>query len=196
MKKVIAYIDGFNFYYRAVKDTPYKWIDFESLIKKLAPGYEILKIRYFTAFVKNNPRSYNRQKFYIEALKANPKIKIHEGLFLFIKKYKKFEEKCTDVNLATYMMYDACKVNYDCALLLSNDLDFKEPIKFIKNKFNKEVIIVNPDREKSIVFGNDKELLKEGYQLRKIREETLKNSQLPNPVILSDGKEIRKPIEW
>ena len=94
------------------------------------------------------------------------------------------------------MMYDACKVNYDCALLLSNDLDFKEPIKVIKNKFNKEVIIVNPDREKSIVFGNDKELLKEGYQLRKIREETLKKSQLPNPVILSDGKEIRKPIEW
>ena len=44
MKKVIAYIDGFNLYYRALKDTKYKWLDPEALVKNLMPNHEILKI--------------------------------------------------------------------------------------------------------------------------------------------------------
>ncbi len=28
--RTYIYIDGFNFYYGAVKDTPYKWLDFKN----------------------------------------------------------------------------------------------------------------------------------------------------------------------
>ena len=52
----IAYIDGFNFYYGAVKGTPYKWLDFEaSCADTLLPRDNIVKIRYFTARVSAKP---------------------------------------------------------------------------------------------------------------------------------------------
>ena len=31
--KTIVYIDGFNFYYGAVKDTPHTWLDFEAFCR-------------------------------------------------------------------------------------------------------------------------------------------------------------------
>ena len=129
MKKVIAYIDGFNLYYRALKNTKYKWLDLEALVKKLMPNHEILKIRYFTAIVKGNEQAYHRQDTYLKALNINPKIEIHQSLFKFDKQRKKYIEKRSDVSLGSYMVYDACKLNHDCALLISNDSDFYEPIK-------------------------------------------------------------------
>jgi len=47
--RTIVYIDGFNFYYGAVKDTPYKWLDFEAFCRLLLPRDNVVKIRYFTA---------------------------------------------------------------------------------------------------------------------------------------------------
>ena len=51
----IVYIDGFNFYYGAVKGTPYKWLDLEALCRRLLPKDQIVKIRYFTARVASRP---------------------------------------------------------------------------------------------------------------------------------------------
>ena len=59
--RTCIYIDGFNFYYRAVRKTPYKWLDFKALFKKvLRPEHNILAIKYFTAFVtgKFDPRHH------------------------------------------------------------------------------------------------------------------------------------------
>ena len=193
MKKLIAYIDGFNLYHRAVKGTPYKWLDFESLIRKLIPEeYKILKIRYFTAMVKDR-KGRNKQHTYLRATQTNPKIEIHKGLFLL--RNKSFTEKCSDVSLGTYMIRDACKEDYDCSLLVSNDLDFRDPLNLLKEEFNKDIIILNPDKGNAIAeYRNLAKINK--IKLRDIRGATLKNSQLPDPVILSNGKEIRKPDQW
>ncbi len=106
MKKIIAYIDGFNLYYRALKDTKCKWLDLEALVNNLMANHEILKIRYFTAIVKGNEKAYHRQDAYLKALKTNSKIEIHKGLFKFNKKRKKYIEKRSDVSLGAYMIYD------------------------------------------------------------------------------------------
>ena len=105
MKKVIAYIDGFNLYYRALKGTKYKWLDLEALVKNLMPNHEILKIRHFTAIVKKNEKAYHRQDVYLKALKLriNSKIEIHKCLFK--KRDKIYIEKRSDVSLGTYMMH-------------------------------------------------------------------------------------------
>jgi len=43
--RTYIYIDGFNFYYGVVKNTPYKWVDFMSLFNKvLNPKHDILAI--------------------------------------------------------------------------------------------------------------------------------------------------------
>ena len=34
MKKVIAYLDGFNLYYGMLKGSPYKWLDLEKFVGK------------------------------------------------------------------------------------------------------------------------------------------------------------------
>lgn len=49
--KTWAYIDGFNLYYGAVKDTPYRWLDLSRMCQLLLPGHQIAKIKYFTARV-------------------------------------------------------------------------------------------------------------------------------------------------
>ncbi len=51
----IVYIDGFNLYYGAVKDTPYKWLDLEALCRRLLPKDDIVGIRYFTARISARP---------------------------------------------------------------------------------------------------------------------------------------------
>ena len=50
--RTYVYIDGFNFYYGAVKNTPYKWLDFKKLLQLLLdPKHNIISIKYFTAMV-------------------------------------------------------------------------------------------------------------------------------------------------
>ena len=43
----IVYIDGFNLYYGAVKNTPYKWLNVERYFTLLRQNDEIRKIHYF-----------------------------------------------------------------------------------------------------------------------------------------------------
>ena len=89
MEKVrtFIYIDGFNLYYGAVKDTPHKWLDVKKFFETvLDPKHLILFIKYFTALVSspaNDPQKTTRQQVYIRALKAYiPEIEIYYGHFL------------------------------------------------------------------------------------------------------------------
>ena len=49
--KTIFYVDGFNFYYSAVKGTPLRWLNFESLFQRVFPNNSITAIKYFTTEV-------------------------------------------------------------------------------------------------------------------------------------------------
>jgi len=79
-----VYIDGFNFYYGAVKGTPHKWLDYEALCRRLLPRDKIVKIRYFTAPVKardGDPDGPQRQHAFLRAVRSNPLIEVHQGHF-------------------------------------------------------------------------------------------------------------------
>lgn len=80
------YIDGFNLYYRALKGTPYKWLDVKQLaINLLQPQNVITEIKYFTASVSGifDPSQPIRQKTYIRALKSHiPEFSVYYGHFL------------------------------------------------------------------------------------------------------------------
>jgi len=45
----IIYIDGFNLYYGAAKNTPWKWLDMEKYFSLLRQDDDIQIIKYFTA---------------------------------------------------------------------------------------------------------------------------------------------------
>ncbi len=53
-------------------------------------------------------------------------------------KLTKHEEKETDVNIATHIIYDCCKENIQSIALLSNDTDLKLPLFFARKILNKK----------------------------------------------------------
>ena len=49
--RAIVYIDGFNFYYGELKNTPYKWLDIQAMAERLRNAEDVVLVRYFTSFV-------------------------------------------------------------------------------------------------------------------------------------------------
>ena len=209
MRKTFYYIDGFNFYYRAVKGTPYKWLNFYELFTKVFPSNPPSKIKYFTALVKNNSRDRykrKRQKNFIKALETYiPNFETYYGTFLKSKtimpvaepekfndrkwvKVIKQEEKGSDVNLAVHLLNDGWKNLYDIAIVISNDSDLVEAIRLVREELGKIVGIgILPNCNPSV------ELLKNCDFKKKIRMEAIKKSQLP---IKIPGTDIVKPDDW
>jgi uncharacterized LabA/DUF88 family protein len=207
LMKTYIYIDGFNFYYLSVKNTPYKWLDFKSLFTKLlAQDHSILAIKYFTAIVSGTPDDLQkpiRQETYLRALENFiPEFSVYYGHFMkhkvmmpianpnSLKKFElviKTEEKGSDVNLAVHLINDAWLNKYDCAVVVSNDSDLAEALKLVKG-LGKAIGLVMPGKGHP-----SKELMQYADFIKKIREGILKSSQLPEII---PGTNIKKPSEW
>ena len=59
------------------------------------------------------------------------------------------------MNLALHFLNDAWLDNYDCGVIISNDSDFAEAVRLVRNDRNKMVGIFNPHKKR-----NSKELLR------------------------------------
>ena len=84
-----VYIDGFNLYYRLLKDNPsLKWLDLRALsVQLLQPQNQIRTVRYYTARISGrvDATAPARQQVYLDALQTVPEITIHLGSFLITK---------------------------------------------------------------------------------------------------------------
>lgn len=189
--RTIIYIDGFNLFYRSLKKTPYKWLDFKSLFEKLLSKENIIvEIKYFTAIVsgKINPQKPIKQQNYLRALQSFiPEIKIYYGHFLThevmaplakpfsdkkIIKIIKTEEKGSDVNIAVHLLNDAWLNNYECAIIVSNDSDLAESMKLVKEFHpNKILGLIIPGKGHP-----SKELMNYADFIKRIRHGILENS--------------------
>jgi hypothetical protein len=81
-----VYIDGFNFYYGALKNRPdLKWLNLESYARTLLlSGHRLNRVRYFTAPVKplpTDPEQPVRQAAYLDAIETLPSVSIHKASF-------------------------------------------------------------------------------------------------------------------
>ncbi|WP_158787526.1 NYN domain-containing protein [Granulicella sp. L46] len=158
-----VYVDGFNLYYGAAKNTPYKWVDLSALCAAVLPGIHIGRIRYFTALVgamRGDPHIRQRQETYIRALETVPNLSVHYGHYLAStvsarlahppaggSRYAdvlKMEEKGSDVNIATYMLVDAFRADCDQLIVITNDSDLAEPVRIINKELKIPVGIFNP----------------------------------------------------
>jgi uncharacterized LabA/DUF88 family protein len=209
--RTIVYIDGFNFYYAAVKDTPYKWLDFAAMLRALLqPHHRVTGIKYFTAPVsgKRDPQQPLRQQTYWRALRATtPMLDIIPGRFLThevmaplarpapgqsrFASILKTEEKGSDVNLAVHLVNDAWLGSYDCAVLVSNDSDLAEAMKLVRAH--------HPNLRLGLVFARTQggrpsyELSQHAHFVLRVSRTVLAACQLPNPV---PGTNLRKPAGW
>ncbi|MBI5662186.1 MAG: NYN domain-containing protein [Ignavibacterium album] len=206
--RTIIYIDGFNYHYRAVKKSPFKWLDFKSLFTKiLSSNHQITQIKYFTALVsgKYNASKPLKQQVYLRALQTYiTEIKIYYGHFLTHEvfppsadpadknksvKIIKTEEKGSDVNIAVHLLNDAWLNEYDCGLIVSNDSDLAESMKLVRKYHPTKILgLVMPGKGHP-----SKELMKYATFIKRIREGVLRDSQLPDPI---PGTNISKPVNW
>ena len=202
------YVDGFNLYYRALRNTPDRWLDLGRLGQLLLPGHQVNRIRYFTARVTSrpgDPTQAQRQQAYLRALQTVPDLTIHYGHLLAKRKRRPLstpppsgssiveildtEEKGSDVNLASYLLLDAFDQDYELAVVISNDSDLQLPIAMVRDRLNKTVGVFDPSRRRSF------QLAQAASWYRRLRRGPLSASHFPDA--LSDGQGvISKPPSW
>ena len=209
--RTTAYIDGFNLYYGALKDTAFKWLDLGVLIGLvLGHKHDIACIKYFTAKVKvteTDPDQRERQETYLRALREPrpkfPPVEIHFGHFQRGSRRMprspfgtgwveviKTEEKGSDVNLAVHLLNDAWLDAYECAVVVSNDSDLAEAMHLARER-GKVIGLIPPvmktGRKTSQVLRQHCDFV------RPLRRHHLERAQMPATI---PGTELHKPPSW
>ena len=205
-----VYIDGFNLYYRALKDTPFRWLDLRKLAETLFPQDTINKVCYFTARLDvrpNNPGQAQRQLIYLRSLATLPVVEIHYGAFRSGVRRRPLaepapglpthvlvrdsEEKGSDVNLATRLLVDGFSGEYEQAVIVSNDADFATAMKYVRDNLGLRVTLVNPDARNP----SPRDLANSATYVRRLWRSHLRQSRLPNTLMDEVGI-ITKPAGW
>ena len=204
------YIDGFNLYYRALKDAPFRWLDLRKMAVALFPDDEIDTVHYFTALLNqrpDNPDQPARQLTYLRALETLPSLEIHYGTFRPRTKIRRLaepvpglpeyvrildsEEKGTDVNLATRLLVDGFSGNYEQAVVVSNDSDLASPMRYVRDELGLKMTVVNPDNANY----THRDLVGAATYVKRLRRSHLRRSQFPPTLIDAHGR-ITKPATW
>ena len=200
-ERVIAYVDGFNLYFgmREAGFDQCRWLNIKQLVEGLLkPHQELVGFKYFTSRVSNNPDKQKRQSTYLDAL-ATTGAKIIYGNYQDGTQeckrcgnvWRTAKEKMTDVNIATAIIVDAYKDEYDMAMLISGDSDLTPPIKEIHHQFNnKRVFIAFPPKR----HNSSMAIVAKGSLM--IGRKKLIEAQFPESVISKSGYDLRIPKEW
>lgn len=224
----IAYIDAFNLYFGALKPNRCKWLDLETWLDRQFPRNTITRIKYFTARVKpfeGDSSSCIRQDIYLSALSTLPRVEIIEGHYLVKEttallavppvsgsrqvRIIRSEEKQSDVNIASYMLLDACRNQFDAAIVVSGDGDLSTPIRMVTSEFSKPVVVLNPQKRSSYHLEQVATAYRgthfrwdnrRGKEIRTrndgVRINLLQSARLPSPITLPNGTLIAKPAAW
>lgn len=209
--KTIVYIDGFNFYYGCLKKTQYKWLDYGAFCRAAMPSDDVTRIRYFTARIKadGDEDAPVRQSVYLRALETVPNLEIHEGRYFKIFKKGKlieprlpdvdiatirtWEEKSSDVCLATHLVADGFRGDYEQAVVISNDSDLVEPISLIRTELNLPIHVLSPHGSSSKPSFHLQQVAS-SYSV--IDRSLLAFCQFPESLPDREGRRISKPEAW
>lgn len=191
-----------------------RWLNVKLLVEQFLnnnkDNYTIEQINFYTADIKplyNGDKSPKRQKEYYKALRTIDGLNIFKGNFhqnpVYLPQYPlsepiksccvlKTEEKGSDVNLASHLVYDACKNLFDMAVIITNDSDLLEPIKII-NELQKRFLILCPHKKYCYDFVKEFK----NKHLRSIEPIHLKRAQFPDIIRDALGNVVAsRPDEW
>ena len=204
------YIDGFNLYYRALKDTPFRWLDLRRLAETLFPQDSINRVCYFTARLDarpGNPSQRQRQQAYLRALATLPGFDAYYGVFRPGVKRRPLaepvtglpsyvlvrdsEERGSDVNLATRLLVDGFNGECEQAVVVSNDADFAGAMRYVRDDLGLRVTLVNRTPG-TAVRGSWRT---PATYVKRLRKSQLRGSRFPDTLTDEVGV-IRKPADW
>ncbi|MBL0313897.1 MAG: NYN domain-containing protein [Holophagaceae bacterium] len=162
-KRVVAFIDGYNFYHSVHELNPIdpttkqrvrtkdhlKWVNLWTLVEAflVKSKEELVGVYYFSAYATWRPASYAKHRAFVAALKS-VNVEVVMGQFKEKPrqcnnckyKWKGHEEKETDVNLALYLLDLAYKDTFDKAVVLTADTDILPAIRMVQSQFPKKEI--------------------------------------------------------
>lgn len=217
--RTFVYVDGFNLYFRLLKQRRHlRWLNIKRLAETvLLRENQVVSVKYYTARVSSRlkPNAPALQQLYLDALSTVPEVSVHMGMFLTSEKFAaivhppefrpalelfepwpdvvrilKTEEKGSDVNLASHLLFDAFRDRYDVAVVVSNDSDLVEPIRLVAQEIGKPVGLLSP------VKNPNPELEAVASFTRRIRPRHLEMAQFPESLQMPDGRWIRRPSHW
>lgn len=201
MKKVIAYIDGYNLYH-GLREQGWKkfyWVNLQKLSEQfLRDDQTLVEVKYFTTVVQYPEKKRLRQKEFLEALQTLPDLHIFYGHFLSDEiecrtcghKYTTHHEKMTDVNISVELLKDAFQDRFDTAFLISADSDLISPIRTVHKLFQqkKVISIFPPGRWSSALKNVSKGTLRMG---RGELAKSLFPDQVDTGAVI-----LRRPASW
>jgi uncharacterized LabA/DUF88 family protein len=203
-QRIIFYIDGFNFYFglRQKKWKKYYWLDIVKFCSQFVrPHQDLIEVNYFSAVPTNSSGDADRQDLFFSGNKLNSKFSLHLGKFLEKNKFcphcqgviKAFEEKETDVHIATNMIRDVVLDKCDISILISADSDLIPPINFIREyKSSHKIIVYFPPKRISFDLQKkaDVSLKLDSHQ------DKFEKSMLDEEITLSNGFVLKRPNHW
>jgi uncharacterized LabA/DUF88 family protein len=201
--RVRAYIDGFNLYYglKARYGHRFLWMDVQELVTSLLlPGQRLEQVTYFTTRVRDDPPAEQRQSDYLDALAAHcTSLTVVSGRFQQKERHCRacgatwvtYEEKETDVSIATTLVADGLEDLYDTALLVSGDSDLSPAVRMLKRlRPGKRVVVVFPPRRQS----TDLRTAADGFLF--LGDDKVRRAQLPDPVAGRGAVVLHRPKHW
>lgn len=205
-----VYVDGFNLYYGALRQTPHRWLDLQKYFTQIRSDEEIEKIWYFTAKVTQSAGT--RQQAYWSALSTCQLVKIVEGFYKRkkqkcnvracnidpnLKYFDTFEEKQTDVNIALQIVRDAYEKKYTNIILVSGDTDLIPALEVVKQVSPKTKITVYVPDSSGCRAYNTGELRTIVHKVKPLPTANLSKAQFPVKIIDVKGNVIcTKPDSW
>ena len=202
-KRIIVYVDGFNFYFglKSKSWRKFYWLDlvkfFESFVK---PHQNLEKVLYFSARPHDKDKA-DRQDLLFSANKLNSKFGLHLGKYL--KKtstcrkcgasHIHYEEKETDVRIATTIVRDVVLDKCDISIIVSADSDLVPAIELIRefNPLHKVFVYFPPNRFSFDLNNKADSIIKLENHIAKFQD-----AILPDSMTLANGYEVKKPSSW
>jgi uncharacterized LabA/DUF88 family protein len=143
--RVAAYVDGFNLYHAidALKDPLLKWCDIRALATSyLRTGENLDGVTFYTAYNTWDAAKRKRHLGYVNALESTG-VRVTRAHFSKVQKLCAkherrcpfFEEKRTDVAIATDMLSDCYERGIGRVLLFTADSDQIPAVEHIRRRF-------------------------------------------------------------
>lgn len=202
-QRIIFYVDGFNFYYglKTKNWRRFYWLDMIKFAQYFVKPHQELKALHYFSAVPTNIGKAKRQEDFFSANKLNPLFNLHLGYYSKKDKtcsacgaiHHSFEEKETDVRIATQMIRDVVQDKCDVSVIISADSDLVPPIEFIREykPTHKIITYFPPSRYSANLRAISNTSIKlDGHS------NTFNNCLLDNNINHPLGFILSRPINW
>jgi hypothetical protein len=133
---------------------------------------------------ENAPFFYKKGRFQRKTL-VLPRVDTGEEIAV-----RMLQEKQSDVNLAAQLVADACDRRMDAALVITDDTDQEGALRMVREECGLFLVVASPRGSSGLARSARADLPKS------IREDLLRECQLPDVSIDDQGQEVFRPRTW